>query len=130
MKKPFILALSSILIITLASYSNANPPESKTIDILIENATIITMGPHMQIVNPGDIMIKDGKIVAINPSTEPRKKNQVKRVIDGTGKVVMPGLINTHTHAAMTLFRGYADDMPRNTWQNYIGQAEAKYIKR
>jgi len=128
MKKPFILALSSLLIITLASSSKANSSENKTIDILIENATIITMDPHMRIFNPGDIAIKDGKIIAINPSTEPRKKTQAKRVIDGTGKVVMPGLINTHTHAATTLFRGYADDMPRNTWQNYISQAEVKYI--
>jgi len=59
-----------------------------------------------------DIFIDNGVILEISPScTRP-----ADRVIDGTGKAALPSLINGHTHAAMTLFRGYADDMPLKTW--------------
>jgi 5-methylthioadenosine/S-adenosylhomocysteine deaminase len=78
----------------------------------------------------GYIIVKDSVITHIGRySKEIESSIQAKQRIDATGMLVIPGLINTHTHAAMTLFRGMADDLELNNWlQNYIWPAEAKYI--
>lgn len=59
-----------------------------------------------------DILVTDGRIEKISPVIT----NQVDRIIDGKDKIALPSLINGHTHAAMTLLRGYADDMPLKPW--------------
>jgi 5-methylthioadenosine/S-adenosylhomocysteine deaminase len=66
----------------------------------------------------------DGTIEEVGPSVEPRDGDEL---IDGAGMALLPGLVNAHTHAAMTLFRGYADDLPLMEWlQDHIWPAEAK----
>lgn len=83
-------------------------------DLLIKNATILTLTEESRI-DGGYIVIRDNRIREIGhgqyTGTDP-----VNREIDASGKVVMPGLINTHGHAAMTLLRGYADDLPLMEW--------------
>lgn len=92
-------------------------------DIIIENAYILTMDPDKGDVENGVVVIEDGIIKEVGSST----KSTAEKVIDAKGGVVMPGLINTHCHAGMTLFRGYADDMPLQDWlENHIWPAEAK----
>ena len=87
--------------------------------ILIKNARyIITPGKVLENKN---ILIEDGKITSLT------KSDSSDHIIDGEGMLVMPGLINAHTHAAMSLFRGYADDIPLQDWLNKkIFPAEAK----
>ncbi|HCX27527.1 MAG TPA: N-ethylammeline chlorohydrolase [Candidatus Portnoybacteria bacterium] len=97
--------------------------------ILITDTTIITQNKKRQIIKNGAVLIKESKIVDFGPTKKLKKKyaKAKKRVIDGSGQVIMPGLINAHTHAAMTLLRGYADDMPLMDWLNKkIWPAEAK----
>jgi 5-methylthioadenosine/S-adenosylhomocysteine deaminase len=66
----------------------------------------------------------DGRIAALGPDVEPEPGDET---IDGEGMALLPGLVNAHTHAAMTLFRGYADDLPLMEWlQDHIWPAEAK----
>src|SRR3954454_16677706 len=66
----------------------------------------------------------DGTIEEVGPSVEPRDGDEL---IDGAGMALLPGLVNAHTHAAMTLFGGYADDLPLMEWlQDHIWPAEAK----
>lgn len=79
--------------------------------VLIRNALLVTMNENMDIVN-GDIWINDGKIEKIGelPYIEPDE------VIDGTGKVVLPGFVQTHIHLCQTLFRGMAEDMELLDW--------------
>jgi len=60
-----------------------------------------------------DILIEDGKIISIAPNQD---KNEAELIIDGTETLALPGLINIHTHAAMSLLRGYADDMHLQEW--------------
>ncbi|MDW7732474.1 MAG: amidohydrolase family protein [Methanolobus sp.] len=92
-------------------------------DIIIENAYILTMDPDKGDIENGVVVIEDGIIKEVGSST----KSAAEKVIDAKGGVVMPGLINTHCHAGMTLFRGYADDMPLQDWlENHIWPAEAK----
>jgi len=92
--------------------------------ILIKNLAILTMEEE-EIIQPGYIVIKDNLIAEIGEGNCPA--GDYERVIDGMGKVALPGFINAHTHAAMTLLRGYADDMPLMEWlNNRIWPLEAK----
>lgn len=92
-------------------------------DILIKNADIITMD-HASVIKNGFVGITGGRISYVGESA-PEK--ETKETIDAAGRILMPGLINAHTHLAMTLMRGYADDLDLHTWLNdYIFPAEDK----
>ncbi|CAN2039264.1 5-methylthioadenosine/S-adenosylhomocysteine deaminase [Candidatus Magnetomoraceae bacterium gMMP-15] len=94
-------------------------------DILIKNGIIITMDSNDREIKNGALAIKGDSIIKIGPVKEFESFNASK-VIDARGGIIMPGLVNTHAHAAMTLFRGLADDLPLMTWlQDYIFPAEA-----
>jgi 5-methylthioadenosine/S-adenosylhomocysteine deaminase len=85
-------------------------------NILIHNATVITMNSG-RIIYDGAVAIEDSIITDIGKtSTLKRKYHTGYEKIDATNKIVMPGLINTHQHAAMSLLRGYADDLPLQEW--------------
>lgn len=87
--------------------------------ILIKNVKIVDARKTVE----GSVYIEENRIVEVGDI----KNNKHDIVINGKGKAVIPGLINTHTHAAMTLFRSYADDMPLMEWlQNKIWPLEAK----
>ena len=95
-------------------------------DILIKNGVVLTMDANMRQVDNGYVAVKNGKIVEIG-KTDDLNTGAANEVIDAKGGIIMPGLINTHTHAAMTLFRGIADDLPLMDWlHNHIFPAEAK----
>jgi len=95
--------------------------------ILIKHATILTQNQRHQQVQ-GDIFIDDGNIVQI--STKPLTQ-EAEYKIDGKNRLVLPGLINAHTHIPMTLLRGYGDDMLLNDWlQNKIWPVEARLSKK
>jgi 5-methylthioadenosine/S-adenosylhomocysteine deaminase len=92
-------------------------------DIIIKNGYVLTMDPELGDLKNGVVVIDDGSIVEVAESTEATADT----VIDARGGVVMPGFVNTHTHAGMTLFRGYADDLPLASWlQDHIWPAEAE----
>lgn len=92
---------------------------------LICNATIITMH-NEKIIRQGAIAIEDKTIIDIGKTHELKKRyGRGYEKIDAEGKVVIPGLINTHQHAAMSLLRGYADDLPLQEWlENWIWPIE------
>lgn len=93
--------------------------------LLIKNTSILTMTGNA--LHTGDILIVDDRIAAVG-TVEPHAAEGAD-VIDGTATLAMPGLINTHTHAAMTLLRSYADDMELMPWLNEkIWPAEAKFV--
>jgi 5-methylthioadenosine/S-adenosylhomocysteine deaminase len=95
------------------------------LDVLIKNGTILTMDAQNSVIQQGVLGIKGDTISTIG--TGNRKKFQAKRIIDAKGGLILPGLINGHTHAAMTLFRGLADDLPLMEWlNNYIFPAESR----
>ena len=95
-------------------------------DMLVTNGVVVTMNKEMEIIEDGAVYIKDGTIVQID--SKDRFSNIItEKTIDARGGIIMPGLINTHTHASMTLFRGLADDMPLMDWlNNHIFPAESK----
>ena len=96
-------------------------------DILLVNGLVLTMDPAAPAFDPGGIAVCSGKIVSVGPSDRITSAFESRETLDISGCVVLPGLINSHTHAAMTLFRGLADDLPLMDWlQSYIFPAEKK----
>jgi len=98
-------------------------------DIAIRNGTVVTMDDRRRVLKNFSLGIERGKIVRLEK--EIREKADYE--IDARGKVVMPGLVNTHTHLAMTLFRGAADDMPLDKWLSQEvwpveGQLEPRHV--
>jgi len=82
-----------------------------------------------EMIQQGYVAIKDGKIAALGPMGELSGPYEAAEIIAGRGRLVMPGLVNCHTHAPMTLFRGLADDLPLMTWlHEHIFPAEAKSV--
>ncbi|MCR4401428.1 MAG: amidohydrolase [Firmicutes bacterium] len=98
------------------------------IDILVRGVQIVSPGDGRPLVVPkGDVAVVGSEIAYAGPSPAPEGFGRARRVIDGSGLVALPGLVNAHTHAAMTVFRGFADDMPLMEWlTRKIWPAEAR----
>ncbi|MFQ6117706.1 MAG: amidohydrolase family protein, partial [Candidatus Bipolaricaulia bacterium] len=96
--------------------------------ILLKNFAAITLAKaEGGILENVSIAIDSGKIIKIARDLDELPPRDYDRVIDGEGRVVIPGLVNAHTHAAMTLLRGYADDLPLMRWLGEgIWKAERK----
>ncbi|MCL2286704.1 MAG: amidohydrolase [Firmicutes bacterium] len=95
-------------------------------EILIKNITVVTMDLQNPTLTNADVGITGRKITYISNTAE--NTPAAARVIDGTGKVLMPGLYNCHSHGAMAMFRGYANDRTLEDWLfNYIFPAEQKW---
>ena len=96
-------------------------------DTLISNVTIVTMNARMDVLFGAHLGIQDGKIAYIG-KTPPEE--QPKTIVDGTGMVLMPGLVNCHTHLAASVLRGYLDDLsPAEALQEQL-KREAKMDAR
>ncbi|MBS7648171.1 amidohydrolase [Candidatus Bathyarchaeota archaeon] len=92
-------------------------------DLLIKNATILTVNPKNEVISDGGVVIEGNRILDVGPMNK-MKDYIADEVIDAGRMVVMPGLINAHTHLAMTLFRGVADDVPGINWLPTIWSIE------
>ena len=93
-------------------------------EVIIDGGTIVTVSPKGTI-KDGAIIIENGRIIDIGKSHELKQKYPRYEKINAKGKVVIPGIINTHQHAAMSLLRGYADDYPLKQWlENWIWPLE------
>jgi len=89
----------------------------------------VTMDGSRRVLENGAVAVKSGRIVAVDDTAEIDRSYAAREVINATGKVVIPGLINGHTHVPMTLFRGIADDLDLQEWlTKYIFPAEAKNV--
>lgn len=98
-------------------------------DTLVDARWIIPVEPDNAVLEYHSIAVRDGRIVAILPQAEAHQRFQADTEVRLPGHVLMPGLVNAHTHAAMSLFRGLADDMPLMTWLNdHVWPAEQKWI--
>ncbi len=97
-------------------------------DYVIHNGTIVSVDEKFSVFEDGLICVLDGKISYVGEKNDvlPEARNY----LDLNGSIVMPGLINTHSHIPMTIFRGLADDLPLMTWLNeHIFPAEANHIR-
>ncbi|MBP6242690.1 MAG: TRZ/ATZ family hydrolase, partial [Chromatiaceae bacterium] len=81
------------------------------VDTLILGGTILCLDDHMTRIDDGALAIMGDTLIAVGTADELQRQFTSQNIIDGTKTLIMPGLINSHTHAAMTCFRGIADDM-------------------
>ena len=101
----------------------------RPVSLVITNATVVTMNAAGQVLAPGAVAIDGRDIAAVGAPAAIAGAYQGRDTIDAGGDVVMPGLINTHTHAPMVLYRGLADDLALMDWlQKYIFPAEARTV--
>lgn len=101
----------------------------KAIDTLLQARWIIPVNPAHDCLEQHSIAIDDGRIIDILPSAQAVQHYQPRQLLDYPEHVLMPGMINSHTHAAMNLFRGLADDLALMDWlQNHIWPAEQKCV--
>ena len=101
----------------------------KPVDLLLTNALILTMNEEMDQFEPGALAVDGENIIAVGPEGEIRLGYSPAQMIDCSGKVLMPGLINAHTHAPMTLMRGLADDLRLDVWlQGFMWPVEREFV--
>ena len=115
---------------------NTLPPSDVTtqqrrtlVDLLVLGGTIITMDSARRVITDGAVAISGAQIVAVDARRQIENKYRGRKTINATGRLIVPGLINGHTHVPMTLFRGLADDLELQEWlTKYIFPAEAKNV--
>jgi 5-methylthioadenosine/S-adenosylhomocysteine deaminase len=99
------------------------------ISLIINNGIVVTVDGSRRVLNPGAVAINGTDIVAIDTPAAIAARYKAAQTLDAAGKVVMPGLINTHTHAAMVMYRGLGNDLNLMDWlQKYIFPAEGKTV--
>ncbi|MEC6813742.1 amidohydrolase [Photobacterium toruni] len=116
------VSLAATSLISTSAYAIEN------VDLLIKNATVLTMDQDKTVFDNGLIAVKGNKIYAVTDGTNLSEYKAIK-TIDADGDIVMPGLINSHTHASMTVFRSMADDVP-DRLHRYIFPLEKKLVSR
>lgn len=101
----------------------------RDVDITISGGRVLTSDERDSVIHDGYLAIDGNRIVGVGESAEMTARFKGRRVVDARDCLVMPGLVNGHTHAAMTCFRGLADDMELMVWLNdYIFPAEARNV--
>jgi 5-methylthioadenosine/S-adenosylhomocysteine deaminase len=121
-----MLRISALL---LAFATIVQQPAKREIALVITGGTVVTMDGGGRVLSPGAVAIDGRDIVAVDAPAALAARFAPRQTIDASGQVVMPGLINTHTHAPMVLYRGLADDLALAEWlQKYIFPAEAKTV--
>ncbi len=119
-----MLRVCSALLLIAASVSAAEP-----VDLIVSARYVVTVDPQYRIIENGAVAVKGAGIAAVGPRAAIDAAYQATQRVDRPNAILMPGLINTHTHAAMTLLRGIADDLALQDWlQNHIFPAEAKNV--
>ena len=98
-------------------------------DLIVRGDYVLTMDETQPLLEDGAVVILGDRILAIGPWAEIAKNHRGAEVVPGKGRIVMPGLINGHTHSAMTLFRGMIDDLGLQSWLNdYVFPMERRFI--
>jgi 5-methylthioadenosine/S-adenosylhomocysteine deaminase len=124
-----VLVLISQTILSNPSVSLAAVQRLKRVDLIISGGTVVTMDRERRVIEDGAVAVERGRIVAVGKSADIARQYAARDVVDATGRAVIPGLINGHTHVPMTLFRGIADDLDLQEWlTKYIFPAEAKNV--
>jgi 5-methylthioadenosine/S-adenosylhomocysteine deaminase len=99
------------------------------VDLLVLNGMVVTMDKDHRVIEDAGVAVTGGRIVAVGTSRDIARSYSAAQMVDAGGKIIVPGLINGHTHIPMTLFRGLADDLDLQDWlTKFIFPAEAKNV--
>ncbi|MBI9047610.1 MAG: amidohydrolase family protein, partial [Anaerolineaceae bacterium] len=98
-------------------------------DILFKNAIVLTMDNNFNKFEPGAVVVRGDQIIAVGEEADILNSYEAQEIIDCNQKVLMPGLINSHTHVPMTLLRGLADDLRLDVWLlGYMMPVEKEFV--
>ncbi len=118
-----MLRFSSLFLIAAATLHAAS------CDLIVSGRYVVTMNGQKRVIQNGALAIRADRIVGVGTKAEIDRDWQPRKRLDRPNALLAPGLVNTHTHAAMSLFRGIADDMKLQDWlNNFIFPAEAKNV--
>jgi 5-methylthioadenosine/S-adenosylhomocysteine deaminase len=118
----------SALVGLLGSVAVPLPAAAQSVDLIVTHAYVVTMNAAKDIYEDGAVVVKDGRIVAVGPAAGAVRYVAAK-TIDAGGDIVMPGMVNAHTHVSMTVFRGLGDDVP-DRLTRFIFPLEHKWVDR
>jgi 5-methylthioadenosine/S-adenosylhomocysteine deaminase len=125
--KSRLLAFAAILVALVAMlFAQASP---RGVALIVSNGIVVTMNANGDVLQAGAVAVDGTDIVAVGPSADIAARFRGRETLNADGGIVLPGLINTHTHAPMVLYRGLADDLVLSEWlEKYIFPAEAKTV--
>jgi 5-methylthioadenosine/S-adenosylhomocysteine deaminase len=119
----------AVALVVLMGAVVASAQAPRQVSLVITNGIVVTVDGGNRVITPGAVAIDGTDIVAVDGADNIQRQFRGRETIDASGQVVMPGLVNTHTHAPMVLFRGLADDLALQDWlTKYIFPAEAKVV--
>lgn len=126
----FMIFFTSLFLQSCAATTQTERNESRQeVDLIIQGDYVVSMDADGTVYKDAAIAVDKGLIIAIGTASEISSAYQSANTLQGDNRVVMPGLINGHSHAAMTLLRGVAEDMSLVEWlNNYIFPAEVKFV--
>jgi 5-methylthioadenosine/S-adenosylhomocysteine deaminase len=120
-------AVAAVALLAMVALSAQNAP--RDVDLVVTGGTIVTVDAAGRVIENGAVAIDGADIAGVDTAAAIAKQFRGRETIDASGQIVLPGLINTHTHAPMVLYRGLADDLPLMEWlNNYIFPAESKTV--
>ncbi|HEX4565285.1 MAG TPA: amidohydrolase, partial [Vicinamibacterales bacterium] len=123
------MSRQTLLILLVAAVVGVSAQQRRAVSLVVTNGIVVTVDRDKRVIERGGIAIDGRDIVAVDTADRIAAGYRGRDTIDAAGAVIMPGLINTHTHAPMVLFRGLADDLALMDWlQKYIFPAEAKTV--
>ena len=120
------------LLCACVAQSTTAPPRgaagTTSVDLLVLGDYVVTQDDARAVIRNGAVAVDDGRIVAVGPASEIRGIYRAKTTLEGGNRVVLPGLVNGHTHAAMSLFRGVSDDIELLEWlTKYMFPLEVRF---
>jgi 5-methylthioadenosine/S-adenosylhomocysteine deaminase len=122
-----VAAVPVAIVAGLVGLAAQNAP--RDVSLVIANGIVVTVDAGRRVIDRGAVAIDGTDIVGVDTSETIGRQFRGREIIDAGGQIIMPGLVNTHTHAPMVLFRGLADDLALMEWlNNYIFPAEAKMV--
>ncbi|HOU39824.1 MAG TPA: amidohydrolase family protein [Promineifilum sp.] len=101
---------------------------TQMVDILLRGGTVVTMNDRYDVYEDGAVAIRGDSIVAVGPTEEIARDYQAAETVDCADSVIMPGLVNAHTHIPMTLMRGLNDDLRLDVWLGYLMPVEREFV--
>jgi 5-methylthioadenosine/S-adenosylhomocysteine deaminase len=119
---------SALLVVCALVVASAQPARRR-VSLIVTGGTVVTQNAGHRILAPGAVAVDGTDIVDVDTPASIAARYQAAETIDARDQIVLPGLINTHTHAPMVMYRGLADDLALMDWlQKYIFPAEAKTV--
>jgi 5-methylthioadenosine/S-adenosylhomocysteine deaminase len=124
-----MLRVFALLAAAAAAVALPQASQPRSVSLVVADGIVVTVDGARRVIPRGSVAIDGRDIVAVDTTEAVAARFRGRETIDAAGSVVMPGLINTHTHAPMVMFRGLADDLALMDWlQKYIFPAEAKTV--